>query len=199
MKLLIVLLTGYSLLSQAGYAFAQGGLAANHDPTPAAHDPPAAVHDPTSSFSDRAAIGQLKVCCQKIAKDIQRIYYLNNRNGKMKLVVRGIYTHGKVLLFALKLVNRSSLDYEVDSIRFFLAEKQNGVHALRRLNELAPVYVFDSVALIKGHGHETNVIAIPRLTLARHRRLLIEVSEKNGGRQLLVQTANFTLEMARLI
>jgi hypothetical protein len=199
MKLLFVLLTGYSLLGQAGHAFAQVGLAANHDPTPTAHDPPAAVYDPRSSFRDQAAIGQLKVCCQKIAKDIQRIYYLNNRNGKMRLVVRGIYTHGKVLLFALKLVNRSSLDYEVDSIRFFLAEKQKGVHMLRRLNELSPVYVFDSAALVKEHSHETNVIAIPRLTLARHRRLVIEVSEKNGGRQLLVQTANFSLEMARLI
>jgi hypothetical protein len=37
------------------------------------------------------------------------------------------------------------------------------------------------------------------LTLARRRRLQIEVLEKNGGRQLQVQAANFTLENARLI
>jgi hypothetical protein len=37
------------------------------------------------------------------------------------------------------------------------------------------------------------------MTLARHRRLQIEVLEKNGGRQLLVQASNFTLETAKLI
>lgn len=199
MRFLFVLLTGCTLLSQAGYAVAQDGLAASHDPKGLARGQPAAIPVPTAPSPDQAAISQLKVCCQKITRDIQRIYYLNNRNGKMKMVVRGIYTHGKALLFALKLVNRSTLDYEVDSIRFFVAEKQKGVHALRRLNELSPVYVLDSAAVVRGRGRETNVIAIPRLTLARHRRLLIEVSEKNGGRQLRVQAANFTLEMARII
>jgi hypothetical protein len=40
---------------------------------------------------------------------------------------------------------------------------------------------------------------VQRLTLARHHRLQIEVLEKNGGRQLQVQAANFTLETAKLI
>ncbi|HUB62815.1 MAG TPA: DUF4138 domain-containing protein [Puia sp.] len=185
MKLLLVFLTGYTLFSPSCPVAAQvpTALAARGGPATAAAESQA----------------QIKACCQKITRDVQRLYYLNSRNGKMRLVVRGIYTRGKSLFFSLKLINRSSLDYDVDSIRFFVAEKQKGVHTLRRLNELKPVYVYDSASLVKGYGRMTSVFVLPRLTLARHRRLQIEVLEKNGGRQLLVQAANFTLETAKLI
>jgi hypothetical protein len=194
MKLLLVLLAGYALLCQPGNAAAQAGMAAARD------QPATGLVQPAANREQPAANqAQLKSCCQKIARDIQRIYYLNNRNGKVRLVVRGIYTRGKSLFFSLKLINRSALDYDVDSIRFFVAEKQKGVHPLQRLNELAPVYVYDSAVLVKGFSRATSVFVLPRLTLARHRRLQIEVLEKNGGRHLLVQASNFTLETAKLI
>jgi hypothetical protein len=193
MKFMLVLLTGYALFSQPGHATAQPGMAS-------ARDQPAGLVQPAANREQVAANQvQLKACCQKIAGDVQRIYYLNNRNGKVRLVVRGIYTRGKSLFFSLKLINRSPLDYDVDSIRFFVAEKQKGVHPLQRLNELAPVYVYDSAILVKGYSRATSVFVLPRMTLVRHRRLQIEVLEKNGGRHLLVQASNFTLETAKLI
>jgi len=211
--MLIAFLTGCALLSQPGYVVAQGGVA--HGPTirslfstvlrpstPADSSGAASsglgLSGPASGKSGEANKDQLKSCCQKIVKDMQRIYYLNSRSGKMKLQVRGIYVRGATLFFSLKLINRSSLDYDIDSIRFFIAEKQKGGPPLR-LNELSPVYVYDSARLVKGYSRVTSVVVVPRLTLARRRRLQIEVLEKNGGRQLQVQAANFTLENARLI
>lgn len=189
MKLMLVLLAGCTLLSQPGHAVAQGGAAGVKTGAMAAQE----------GVAGAANQAQLKTCCQKIVRDVQRLYYLNNRNGKMRLVVRGIYTRGKSIFFSLKLINRSPLDYDVDSIRFFVAEKVKGVHPPERLNELKPVYVYDSATLVKGYGRAATVYVLQRLSLARHHRLQIEVLEKNGGRQLLVQAANFTLETAKLI
>lgn len=173
MKFLTLFLTGFALFSQPDHVAAQGGAAVNHD--------------------------QMKNCCQKIVRDIQRVYYLSARNGKMRLVVRGIYTRASAVFLSLKLVNRSEQDYNIDSIRFFVAEKQRGTRIPRRLNELAPIFVYDSVRQIPGHGKTNCVFVIPRMTLSRHRRLQIEVLEKGGGRQLLVQAAGFTLETAKAI
>jgi hypothetical protein len=211
MKCLLVFLAGYTLLGQPAHAIAQGAGATRDQPAIARTQPGVnaaqGTGDANDKANDRGAAksreqvaadrSQLRACCQKIARDVQRIYYLNNRNGKMRLVVRGIYTRGKSLFFSLKLINRSALDYDVDSIRFFVAEKHPG--GLIRVKELAPMYVFDSAAQVRGFSRAATVYVLPRLTLARHCRLQVEVLEKNGGRHLQVQASNFTLETAKLI
>ena len=116
MKCLLVFLAGYTLLGQPAHAIAQGAGATRDQPaiTRAQSGVTAAqgTGDANDKANDRGAAksreqvaadhSQLKACCQKIARDVQRIYYLNNRNGKMRLVVRGIYTRGKSLFFSLK-------------------------------------------------------------------------------------------------
>ncbi len=142
---------------------------------------------------------ELKACCVKIAKDIQRVYLLNNRNGKMKLQVRGLYTRGPVLFFALRLKNRSPLDYDVDSVGFFVMQKRQHKQPPVQLRQLSPVYVYDSAVRVKSFGRVTSVMVLPRLKLGRGQRLLIKVSEKNGIRQLQVLASPFILANARLI
>lgn len=137
--------------------------------------------------------------CEKIAKDDQHFYYLNDRNGKMKLQVRAIYTSGPALFFLVRLNNRSPIDYEVDGIRFFIAETRSLGGGYMQPKALSPVYVHDSTVLIRGYSHVTSVIVLPRFTLASGRRLFIEVREKDGGRHLRIQATNYALERARLI
>ena len=205
--MLFAFLTGYALLSQPDYAAAQSAAvhrsAINDLFVTADLDPP--VPDRTVAVTDKGDKpgefnkAMLKACCVKIVKDIQRVYFLTNRNGKMKLQVRGLYTRGSALFFALRLTNRSPLDYAVDSIGFFVLQKGRHKQPPVRLNTLTPVYVYDSAARVKGFGRQTSVMVLPRLKLARGQRLLIEVSEKNGGRQLQVLASPFILENARLI
>lgn len=146
-------------------------------------------------------VGQtdLKRCCEKIAGDIQRIYFLKARNGRMKLQVKGIYAHGPALFFRLQLNNRSPLDYDVDSIRFLIAGKTRGKASPAAVRMLTPVYVYDSTATVPGHSRAISIFVLPRFTLPPGRQLLIHIQEKNGGRSLEVQTTNWTLERARSI
>src|ERR1700744_3156414 len=204
MKVLFAFLTGCSLLSQMDYVIAQPGMTYGSTLyrlfTVAPGVSSAADSSARPTGKPRGANKELlKACCEKIVKDGQRIYYLNNRNGKMRLQVRGIYARGATIFFALRLNNRSPLDYDVDSIRFFIAEKERGKSPPSLVGEISPVFVYDSIAVVKGFGRSTGVIVLPRFTLAHRRRLLIEVMEKNGGRQLRVEATNFTLENARLI
>jgi hypothetical protein len=207
MKMLFAFLTGYALLSPPDYVVAQSPAvhrsAINDLFVTADAGPPAADRAaPAGDKGDKPAAFNkvvLKACCEKIVKDIQRVYFLSNRNGKMKLQVRGLYTRGAALFFALRLRNRSPLDYDVDSITFFILQKGPHKQPPVRLNELSPVYVYDSVTRVKGFGRVTSVMVLPRLKLARGQRLLIEVSEKYGRRQLQVLASHFILENARLI
>ena len=142
-------------------------------------------------------LADLRRCCEKIDRDIQRVYFLRNRSGRMKLQVRGVYTHGVALFFSLQLNNRSPLDYDVDSIAFQITEAGGKQVSTVPPRTLAPFYVFDSTSSVPGRSRVTSIFVLPRFTLPAGRQLTIHVFEKNGGRNLQVQTGNYTLERAR--
>jgi hypothetical protein len=185
-----------------------------------------------TSHIDLSRNDLLRASCEKIMKEDQRITSLidmkidrvMHRSGKMKLQLRGIYTQGSALYFLLRMQNRSSLDYDVEAIHFFIADPSNRKTPLVRdpsvqspsvqspsvqsplvqsplvqYKELKPVYVYDSSSVVRGYGRTANVIVLPRFTLPYGKRLVIEVLEKNGGRQLQLQTNNFMLERARIL
>jgi hypothetical protein len=194
MRRLHFILAAIALLGQFNYAVAQTAATQGHLPDQFL------TTIIRSSVVNKPSIDQtaMKRCCEKIDKDIQRVYFLQNRNGKMKLQIKGVYTHGASIFFRMQLNNRSPLDYEVDSIRFLITAGKNKGPGWPA-KALQPVYIYDSTAMVPGHSRAMSIFVLPRFTLSSGQQLLIEVLEKNGGRQLQVQATNWTLERARLI
>ena len=204
MKRILSVLTGLALLSQANHAVAQAEAAKSKG-----------LQDLFSSLTRFSTIGDgraattgkveeghtvlFRASCEKIMKQGLRATWLNSRNGKMKLQLRGIYTQGSALYFQIRLLNRSPLDYDVAGIRFLIAEPANRKRPMAIVSELQPLYIFDSSMLVRGYSRITNVLVLPRFTLPYGKRLLVEVLEKNGGRHLQVAAGNFILEKARII
>jgi hypothetical protein len=137
--------------------------------------------------------------CEKLLSVRRSIYYLNTRSYKMALQLRGIYTREGTLYFCLRLCNHSHIDYGVDSIRFIMADDQQLRKTPAGGTTIAPLSSCGNTRLIRGKTAELCIFALPRFTLPGRKRLLIEVSEKNGGRRLRLLTDNYTLVKARLI
>ena len=156
---------------------------------------------PTYSVAQKDV--QLQRCCEKIMRTGPCLLFPAGHNGKMRVRLLGIYSHGPTLFFLLRLNNRSPLDYDIDSIRFCIVgiqmKEREGASPLPPSKTLLPVYIYDSTALVPGYRHATTIYAVPRFTLPPGRRLQIIVREKNGGRHLHIQAGNSTLERARLI
>lgn len=163
----------------------------------AAADHPAGTKPGKMPMSVPISPGDLRRCCEKIDRDIQRVWFLKDRNGRMKLQVKGVYTHGAALFFWLQLNNRSPLDYDVDSIAFQITTTSGKKVSPVPLKVLVPFYVFDSTTTVPGHSRVTSIFVLPRFTLSAGRQLRIHVQERNGGRNLQIQAGNFTLERAR--
>ena len=139
----------------------------------------------------------LRICCEKILRDPPRIWFVSDRNGKMKLQVRGIYIHGQVLLFLLRMTNRSPKDFSVGDIRFIPVDKDGSRIAGRAA--LEPVFIYDSTKIVPGNSNAASIFVVPRLTLPPGGKLWIEVRETSGGRLLHIPLGNWTLARARLI
>lgn len=171
MNVLALLLTGYVLFGQQSVPPVRGG--GEIDKT------------------------DLRICCEKIKKEGPRIYFLSDRNGKVKLQIRGVFVHGSVLLFLLQLNNRSSMDYAVDGVRFLLAGNDRSRAA--RPTALEPLFIYDSTKMVPGLSRAASIFVLPRFTLPAGGRLWIEVLERNGSRHLHIPVNNWTLARARLI
>jgi Domain of unknown function (DUF4138) len=202
MKKVHFILAATALLGQFNYAVAQTAATQGQRSSQLVQSPDQFLNLVIrSSAVAKTAIDQaaIKRCCEKIEKDIQRVYFLQDRNGKMKLQVKGVYAHGASIFFWLQLNNRSPLDYDIDSIRFLIAVTGKNKDPAAAAKTLQPVYIYDSTAMVPGHSRAVSIFVLPRFTLSTGQQLLIHVHEKNGGRHLQVQATNWTLERARLI
>ena|SRR5882757_2480579 len=163
--------------------------------SPPAHPPPSVLPGKGMQVDEEV----LKDCCEKLGNDKRRIYYLNTRSYRMSLQLKGIYIREGMMFFRLFLCNHSHLDYDVDSIRFYITDNHWQKNTTLQVKGLSPLYVYGKPQTIRGKSRELPVIVLPRFTLPSNKHLVIEVLEKNGGRNLQLQAYNFTLLRPRLI
>jgi hypothetical protein len=155
---------------------------------------PAGVSGRSNGISEK----ELENYCSKLQKDHRRIYYLISRGFRMNLQVKGIYSREKLLFFRMSLSNHSHLDYDVDSIRFFMRDIRGGKKNTVE-HSMPALYSYGNTRSVKGKSKEESVIVLPQFTLPADKRLIIEVTERNGGRKLQLYVDNFTLLRSRLI
>ena len=72
----------------------------------------------------------------------------------MRVRLLGIYSHGPILFFMLRLNNRSPFDYAIDDIRFFIFQRGSANASEGdpwQPRSLLPVYVYDRMVTVAGH------------------------------------------------
>jgi hypothetical protein len=141
----------------------------------------------------------LQNCCERLINAKRNIYYLNDWRYGMAFQLRSIHTREETLFFCLGLCNHSHIDYGIDSIRFYITDEKKGGNKTLKGAALMPVLVYGNTRMIRGKTRERCVFALPRFTLPDKKILVIDVTEKNGGRHLQLLANNYTLIRARLI
>lgn len=111
-------------------------------------------------------------------------------NAKMVLQMKGLFISEDVLFCKLTIWNKSSINFDVDVLRFYLRDRKVAKRTASQEVELVPLHVLGNSSLIRGKATETLVFAIPKFTIPDDKLLFIEVMERGGGRHLLVKVKN---------
>jgi conjugative transposon TraN protein len=101
----------------------------------------------------------------------------------IELILRGIYIKDHLMWFKLNLENKSDIDFQTDYIRFFTKDKHLGKRTAVQETDLLPAWRSPDLP-IAGQNKQTVVFAFPAFTIDKHKKLVIQISEKNGGRLL---------------
>ena len=118
---------------------------------------------------------------------------------QMLLQLEDIWVHESVLYFPLRVSNRSTINYTVQSLRFFVRDKKAGKRTAMQELSLQPLYIYNSLQFIKGREEEHTVVALSGFTLPEGKQLWIEITEQNGGRNLRLRINNHRLLQAKRI
>ncbi|PRY35043.1 conjugative transposon TraN protein [Spirosoma oryzae] len=129
----------------------------------------------------------------------RKIRHVGYQTQGMNLFLKNILYKDDVMYIVLGLDNSSKLDYQIDYLRTYVMQlKKAGESSATQDVPVDPIKEFDaSEVVVPRHGDLVKVVAIQRLTLEKDRRLVVQVGEEAGGRQMVISIGPEELAMAR--
>jgi len=175
-------------------------------------DPPQTTYDlsamdtvkTTTNQKDLIEYSQKEVNKEELATNAEKARQLKpflsttTRKYRMKLQLQAICRLDDLLFFSIDIANRSNLPYDIDFVRLYIRDMGKMRRSSIQQREIAPVYK-DSVSIIPGNASLKWVVAVPKFTIPDHRKFVLEVYERGGGRHLMLEVKNRQLFQARAL
>jgi conjugative transposon TraN protein len=112
------------------------------------------------------------------------------KKWNMEARLTGIYIKDDVMYYQVRLTNNSSIDYDIDLLKFYVRDKNKTRRTAVQENELRPLHISGNVTNVKANSSNTIVAALEKFTTPDAKFLAIQLMEKNGGRHLLMKVKN---------
>ena len=117
----------------------------------------------------------------------------------IEVEVLGIYVSNDVIYIHTCMYNDTNISFEVDARQFIVADKKLAKRTAQQQTPLEILRVCNDPAVVRGHQRQRTVFALPKLTIADDKVLLLEIVEKNGARHQTVEIPAGELLDAKLL
>jgi len=133
-----------------------------------------------------------------ILSDKRQVYFKNSAQYGIHLSLFGIYVNRSLMYYRLQIVNGTNIDYDIESLRFYVVDKQKARRTASQEIEMTPLYIKggDPKAVL-ARSQMDAVYTLEKFTIPEAKRFVIEVLEKHGGRHLKLIIKNSTIVKAR--
>lgn len=128
--------------------------------------------------------------CSYLIKRKQRIGRIKTRQSGIIMTVENIVFDKEELYFVVQVDNRSSLDYDLNFMDFSITTRKKGKKkSLQKLYQ-TPSYVHKKPARVKKSTSARMVFVLPKFSISNERRVVLELNETNGERNLALFIAD---------
>lgn len=185
--------------------FAKEPLLLNIEMTDFIHDGEA-VNRPNNAqeiYLDR--LGQespmlVKLIMKSIHKQDRRdIKHIGSKRFGVQFILKSIYTNNGLLYFHTELKNTSNIAFDIDYISFKIVDKKVVKRTAMQEQVLEPLRAQNYVTVVSGKKSERTVFALEKFTIPDDKQLVIEVAEKEGGRNQSFVVENGDIVRANVI
>lgn len=140
----------------------------------------------------------MEIYLKELGSESPRIVYLINRsiyqNDKrivkhigskrfgIQYLLKGIYSHNGLLYLHTQIKNSSNVAFDIDFIRFKVVDKKLMKQTAVQETVIYPLRAYNFISQVGGNQTERTVFTIDKITIPNDKQLVIELFEKNGGR-----------------
>jgi conjugative transposon TraN protein len=118
------------------------------------------------------------------------IPHLMTAGNDILLGLGGVYIKDDILYLQIDLENRSAINYTVDQLRFYTKDLKKAKRTAAQQVQFQPLQVSGNATVIGSKSAQTVVVALPKFTIPDQKIFVIEMMEKDGGRNLSIRIKN---------
>ncbi|MBB4035437.1 conjugative transposon TraN protein [Dysgonomonas hofstadii] len=126
--------------------------------------------------------------------DKRIIKHIGSKRFGLQYLLKGIYTHNNLLYLHTQIKNESNVTFDIDFIRIKIVDKKLTKRTAIQEMIIIPLRAFNYVTEIPGNSTRQTVFTIEKITIPDNKKLIVELYEKQGGRN-----QSFTIENADLV
>lgn len=136
----------------------------------------------------------------KLASGRVRNVVSSDRKSRVKAELGQISVLGNTLFYKLKIENHSSINYDLDFVRFYVRDLKTAKRTVTQEREIHPTHAIGATQnTITAGGSGQYVFAFDKFPLAKGQALFTEIYEKNGARNLYLKVTTRENVKAQLI
>ena len=144
-----------------------------------------AFHNPAVSMSTEDMVR----FARRIWNSPAKYRNVSTKHRKMVMRLNNIYSVGEYFFIDFSVENRTKLRFDIDELRFKLADKKQQKATNVQILELEPVLVLDRSTSFR-HGYR-NVVVLKKMTFPGDKVLSIELSEKQISGRTITMTIDY--------
>lgn len=140
----------------------------------------------------------MEIYLKELGSESPRIVYLINRsiyqNDKrivkhigskrfgIQYLLKGIYSHNGLLFLHTQIKNSTNVPFDIDFIRFKIVDKKMVKQTAVQETVIHPLRAYNFTSQVGSNQTERTIFTIDKITIPNDKQLIIELFEKNGGR-----------------
>ncbi|OBX25723.1 uncharacterized protein DUF4138 [Gelidibacter algens] len=122
--------------------------------------------------------------CRYLLDRKQRIGRIKNQTESIVLSVENIVFDKEELYFVIQIENNSTLDYDLNFLKFSIETRQKGKRkSLQRLYQ-EPIFIHKLPTKVRENETVRFVYVLPKFSISNDRRIILELNENDGERNL---------------
>jgi conjugative transposon TraN protein len=142
---------------------------------------------------------KIELDARKILEQNRFLFGVKDKSHGMRLLLSGVYIDNDVLYFKFDLGNKTNINYDFESLNFYIKDRNQSKRTAVQEIQQPPLFVYNDPGFVNGKTNLSFVVALQKFTIPDKKMLVVQLMEKNGGRNLSLKINNREMVKAKTI